>query len=73
MNAREEILYHLGFGLFGGDSNAMAAAERLLNRALNEHAHELEEKIRGLDYDPGEVGPLHLSYLASADMIDPEA
>lgn len=35
-------------------------------------AHQLAEQIRNHDYDPGEVGPVHLTYQDAADLIDPE-
>jgi hypothetical protein len=39
---------------------------------LARHAHELAEKIRSHDYDPGEVAPVHLAFVTAADLIDPE-
>ncbi|MEU8840257.1 hypothetical protein AB0D97_14150 [Streptomyces roseus] len=47
-------------------------ASLFAERFLTQHAHELAEKIRDYDYDPGEVGPVHLAFVAAADLIDPE-
>lgn len=33
---------------------------------------EAAKRIRDHDYDPGEVGPVHLAYQDAADLIDPE-
>ena len=41
-------------------------------RLIRVLAHELAEQIRDHDYDPGEVGPVHLAYQDAANLIDPE-
>ncbi|MFG3127309.1 hypothetical protein ACGFZU_06365 [Streptomyces tendae] len=41
-------------------------------KLIADFAHELAELIRDHDYDPGEVGPIHLAYQQAADLIDPE-
>ncbi|GAB2717981.1 hypothetical protein [Streptomyces bullii] len=41
-------------------------------KLVADFAHELAERIRDHDYDPGEVGPIHLAYQDAADLIDPE-
>lgn len=46
---------------------------RFADLVLERHAAELAEKIRDHDYDPGEVGPIHLTYQDAADLIDPKA
>ncbi|MFD3952200.1 hypothetical protein ACFWRC_19515 [Streptomyces albidoflavus] len=43
-----------------------------LDRLIDNFAHELAEKIRNHSYDPGEVGPVHVTYQLAADLIDPE-
>jgi hypothetical protein len=42
-------------------------------KLIADFAHELAEQIRDHDYDPGEVGPVHLAYQDAADLIDPES
>lgn len=42
-------------------------------KLIVDFAHELAERIRDHDYDPGEVGPVHLAYQGAADLIDPGA
>ncbi|AKZ60786.1 hypothetical protein SAM23877_p077 (plasmid) [Streptomyces ambofaciens ATCC 23877] len=39
---------------------------------LRAYARELADRIRDHDYDPGEVGPIHLAYQDAADLIDPD-
>lgn len=41
-------------------------------KLVADFAHELAERIREHNYDPGEVGPVHLAYQDAADLIDPE-
>ncbi|MET9959307.1 hypothetical protein ABZ128_09495 [Streptomyces sp. NPDC006326] len=53
--------------LDAGDASLFA------ERFLTQHAHELAVRIRVYDYDPGEVGPVHLAFVAAANLIDPEA
>lgn len=40
-------------------------------KLIADFAHELAERIRDHDYDPGEVGPVHLAFQNAADLIDP--
>ena len=56
-------------GLAGNHYDAIQAHLDQYEKAI---ARELAQKIRDHDYDPGEVGPLHLAYLAAADLIDPD-
>ncbi|MEO3974390.1 hypothetical protein [Streptomyces sp. CAU 1734] len=44
----------------------------VVNKVYGLIAHELAERIRAHDYDPGKVGPVHLAFEAAADLIDPE-
>jgi hypothetical protein len=47
-------------------------AVKALFKLLDIHAHELAQQIREHNYDPGEVGPVHLAFETAADLIDPE-
>ncbi|WP_159040030.1 MULTISPECIES: hypothetical protein [unclassified Streptomyces] len=40
---------------------------------MNDYAHELASRIRDHDYDPGEIGPVHVAFQDAADVIDPQA
>jgi len=40
---------------------------------MNDYAHELATRIRDHDYDPGEIGPVHVAFQDAADVIDPQA
>lgn len=56
------------------DLLAAVARGHSINEArklIADFAHELAERIRDHDYDPGEVGPVHLAYQDAADLIDP--
>jgi hypothetical protein len=41
-------------------------------KLVADFAHAQAERIRDHDYDPGEVGPIHLAHQDAADLIDPE-
>lgn len=45
---------------------------RAADNLIRAYAKELAERIRNHDYDPGEVGPVHLAYQDAADLIDPD-
>lgn len=57
-----------------GALNALDGNLRMSERhkLLKRYAHELAEKIRNRDYDPGEVQPVHITVQDDADLIDPE-
>lgn len=55
--------------MFMGHDEYIAHVEKL----LDEHAHELAEKIRGEQYIHGCCSECHAAADASADLIDPES
>lgn len=64
MTARDDLLREM-------THNHLYMTDERAGDLIAAYAHELAERIRAHDYDPGEVGPVHLAFQDAAALIDP--
>ncbi|MFJ7269408.1 hypothetical protein ACIQV3_22650 [Streptomyces sp. NPDC099050] len=64
MTARDDLLREM-------THNHLYMTDERAEELVAAYAHELAEQIRAHDYDPGEVGPVHLAFQEAAELIDP--